>query len=192
MAISRAPPCRASGDSRRSGTDIAFLRGRTRLVDDEERPERHGRWQLLDDEPQSFRGGFESHVSGAAPARPAAARKKLGLCVVVESVQVLRLPAGLLTDTPVHFCSMRHGMLRFGAAARVRATVLMMRRRGARRCQAISMVPTAGLPLRGSFSVSNFTFWPSRSARMPARSSAVAWTNTSFSPSSGAMKPKPL
>src|ERR1700712_2043198 len=40
--------------------------------------------------------------------------------------------------------------------------------------------------------MSNDTFWPSFSERMPAPSTAVAWTNTSLPPSSGAMKPKPL
>ena len=46
-----------------------------------------------------------------------------------------------------------------------------------RRVQTSSIVPTAVLPLRGSAWVSNFTFWPSRRPWMPARSSAVAWTN---------------
>src|SRR6478672_6777270 len=40
--------------------------------------------------------------------------------------------------------------------------------------------------------MSNETFWPSLSERMPAASTAVACTNTSLPPPSGAMKPKPL
>jgi hypothetical protein len=48
------------------------------------------------------------------------------------------------------------------------------------------------LPLRGSDWVLKDTFWPSLSPRMPARSSAVACTNTSLSPLSGSMNPKPF
>src|SRR5581483_6026257 len=40
--------------------------------------------------------------------------------------------------------------------------------------------------------MSNDTFWPSVRVRMPAASTAVACTNTSLPPPSGAMKPKPL
>src|SRR4051812_35285081 len=40
--------------------------------------------------------------------------------------------------------------------------------------------------------MSNDTFWPSDKEVIPAASSAVAWTNTSLAPPSGAMKPKPL
>src|ERR1700754_3665094 len=40
--------------------------------------------------------------------------------------------------------------------------------------------------------MSNETFWPSFRVRMPAASTAVACTNTSLPPPSGAMKPKPL
>src|ERR1700749_4714543 len=40
--------------------------------------------------------------------------------------------------------------------------------------------------------MSNETFWPSVKVRMPAASTAVACTNTSLPPPSGAMKPKPF
>src|SRR5690348_14931386 len=40
--------------------------------------------------------------------------------------------------------------------------------------------------------MSNDTFCPSVRVRRPAASTAVAWTNTSLPPPSGAMKPKPL
>src|ERR1700761_8051967 len=40
--------------------------------------------------------------------------------------------------------------------------------------------------------MSNDTFWPSVRVRMPAASTAVACTNTSLPPPSGAIKPKPL
>src|SRR5689334_14349443 len=40
--------------------------------------------------------------------------------------------------------------------------------------------------------MSNETFWPSLKERRPAASTAVACTNTSLPPPSGAMKPKPL
>ena len=43
-----------------------------------------------------------------------------------------------------------------------------------------------------SSSRTNVTLSPSFSDWIPASSSAVAWTNTSFDPSSGVMKPKPL
>src|SRR5882762_2450377 len=40
--------------------------------------------------------------------------------------------------------------------------------------------------------MSNDTRWPSAKLRIPAASTAVAWTNTSLAPPSGEMKPKPL
>jgi len=40
--------------------------------------------------------------------------------------------------------------------------------------------------------MSNETFWPSLSVRMPDASRAEAWTKTSLPPPSGEMKPKPL
>src|SRR5471030_2827780 len=40
--------------------------------------------------------------------------------------------------------------------------------------------------------MSNDSFWPSDNEVIPAASSAVAWTNTSLAPPSGAIKPKPL
>src|SRR5665213_420930 len=40
--------------------------------------------------------------------------------------------------------------------------------------------------------MSKDTFCPSAREVIPAASTAVAWTNTSFAPPSGAMKPKPL
>src|SRR5476649_2567625 len=40
--------------------------------------------------------------------------------------------------------------------------------------------------------MSNETFWPSFRLRRPAASTAVACTNTSLPPPSGAIKPKPL
>src|ERR1700704_3865873 len=40
--------------------------------------------------------------------------------------------------------------------------------------------------------MSNDTRWPSARLRIPAASTAVAWTNTSLAPPSGEMKPKPL
>src|SRR5215207_8943288 len=57
---------------------------------------------------------------------------------------------------------------------------------------AVWMLLTAILPERRSSAVSKETFWPSTSPRSPARSSAVAWTNTSLPPLSGWMKPKPF
>src|SRR3954470_761448 len=57
---------------------------------------------------------------------------------------------------------------------------------------AVWMVLTAILPERRSSAVSNETFWPSTRPPIPARSTAVAWTNTSLEPSSGWMKPKPF
>jgi hypothetical protein len=51
------------------------------------------------------------------------------------------------------------------------------------------IVPTDIFPLRRSSWTSNETFCPSFKARMPARSRAVAWTNTSLLPSSGWMNP---
>src|SRR5512135_1799808 len=48
------------------------------------------------------------------------------------------------------------------------------------------------LPVRRSATTSNSTFWPSFSCCRPARSTALIWTKTSFPPSSGWMKPKPL
>ena len=56
---------------------------------------------------------------------------------------------------------------------------------GRARAYAAWMVLTATLPLRRSSATSNETFWPSARLRNPARSSAVAWTNTSLPPSSG-------
>jgi hypothetical protein len=50
---------------------------------------------------------------------------------------------------------------------------------------AVWMLLTAILPVRRSSAVSKDTFWPSTRPRMPARSSAVAWTNTSLLPLSG-------
>src|SRR5260221_10935571 len=40
--------------------------------------------------------------------------------------------------------------------------------------------------------MSNDTRWPSARLRRPAASTAVAWTNTSLPPPSGAIKPKPF
>src|SRR5580698_6433532 len=45
---------------------------------------------------------------------------------------------------------------------------------------------------RASGTMSKETFWPSVNERMPAASTAVACTNTSLPPPSGAIKPKPL
>src|SRR6185295_3349519 len=39
---------------------------------------------------------------------------------------------------------------------------------------------------------SKLTFWPSIKPRIPAASTALMWTKTSFEPSSGWMKPKPF
>src|SRR3982751_1690205 len=50
---------------------------------------------------------------------------------------------------------------------------------------------TALLPFASGW-ISNDTRWPSFRLRMPAISTAVAWTKTSLPPSSGEMKPKPL
>src|SRR5215211_417447 len=60
------------------------------------------------------------------------------------------------------------------------------------RAYAVWMLLTAILPERRSSAVSKETFWPSTSPRIPARSRAVAWTNTSLEPSSGWIKPKPF
>src|SRR5258708_280537 len=40
--------------------------------------------------------------------------------------------------------------------------------------------------------MSNDTRWPAARLRIPAASTAVAWTNTSLPPPSGAIKPKPF
>jgi hypothetical protein len=50
----------------------------------------------------------------------------------------------------------------------------------------------ASLAARAFGKRSNETFWSSGSERRPAASTAVACTNTSLPPPSGAMKPKPL
>src|ERR1041385_4629031 len=80
-----------------------FLDAETRLVDDEVSSERRLRGQLLDRESQAFRGGIEPHVSAAALARSAAARKQFGRGAVVEAVQALRLSAGLLANAVLRF-----------------------------------------------------------------------------------------
>src|SRR5262245_4484087 len=54
------------------------------------------------------------------------------------------------------------------------------------------MLTAAGLFLRGSFSTSKLTAWPSRRPLRPERSTALTCTKTSGPPPSGAMNPKPF
>src|SRR5690242_5647699 len=72
----------------------------------------------------------------------------------------------------------RRGFLRAGRFAEVEAYQTAFR--------------FTALAPRASGWMSNETFWPSFSERMPAASTAVACTNTSLPPPSGAIKPNPF
>src|SRR5215210_8910531 len=80
-------------------------------------------------------------------------------------------PSGHETEEPLH----RERLWGFGTDTPARNV----------RPYAVWMLLTAILPERRSSAVSKETFWPSTSPRRPARSSAVAWTNTSLPPLSG-------
>src|SRR5208337_2868952 len=58
--------------------------------------------------------------------------------------------------------------------------------------QAALRLPALDLPVRLSATSSKLTFWPSLRLFIPARSTALMWTNTSDPPLSGWMKPNPF